>query len=213
MFTLFENPSIDNFLQEKEGQLFDRKGGRINWTQLTDVMIGFANADGGVIVLGIEKDKTITGVDDISIKTAEIRKAVLSQIDPPLDVNIKPLPCQTHKNENGNLLIIEVRQGSVVHSNLKGEVFLRIGDENMKLDHEQTTLLLDDRNIKSFELADARGTDVSDILTETFEEYKQTLGLPGIPSEDLLIGRDLARKEGREFIINMAGILLFGNLG
>src|SRR5258708_123947 len=210
MFSLFENPEIDLIIQENEGQLFDRKGQRINFTHLADEIIGFANADGGVIAIGIESDKTITGVQDVSIKSAEIRKNTLMYIKPPISVEIKAVNCMNHKKENTNIILIEIPQGIDVHSNLKDEVFLRIGSENIKLNHEQTTLLLDDRGKSSFELTEAVGATIDDLSADEIETYKQAIKTPSILTEDLLIGRDLAKKINNEIKINIAGILLFG---
>jgi len=210
MFELFENPTLDRLLQEREGQLFDRKSGRIDHVGLINRMIGFANADGGVIAIGIEKDKTVRGVEDVTIKAERIRKGIVSLIMPPIKCEIKLVPCKNFKGEEANLLLVEIPQGSEVYSNLKDEVFLRIGEENMKLNHKQRSLLLDDRGMASFEATDVRGATITDIESDAFEEYKQIMKLPNIPTEELILGRNLARRNNQEIVINVAGIILFG---
>lgn len=210
MFTLFENPTIEDILKNKEGQLFDRKGSRINYDSLGDSIIGFANADGGVIVIGVEKDKTISGVEDWEAIVPRIRKITTTFISPPIRVEIKHFPCKNYKQEISNILLIEIPQSAEVHSNSKDEVFLRIGEENKKLNHDQRLLLLDNKGNKSFELQDAVGSSLADIDEDYMQEYKEALKLSSIQTEELLIGRDLARRTDNAFIINMAGILLFG---
>lgn len=210
MFALYENPKIGDLLDSKEGQNFDRKGSRINETHLTDLIIGFANADGGVIVLGIESDKTITGIEDAEIQAAKIRKKTLVIVSPPIPIQIKIFPCLNHKGDATYLVLIEVRGSGEIHTNSKDEVFLRVGDENMKLNHEQRMLLLDDKGKANFERMDAKGVSMENLDSEIIEEYKQVLRLPSISTEELLIGRDLAKRTEGILCINMAGVLLFG---
>jgi ATP-dependent DNA helicase RecG len=210
MFTIFENPEFELILQQREDQLFDRKSERIDFIHLCDEIVGFSNADGGVIVIGIDKDKSVTGVTDPEAKINEIRKAVMKYIKPPASVEIKPYSCKNHKNEDCKLLLIEIHQGTDIHANIKDEVFLRIGNENLKLNHEQITLLLDDRGKSNFELTEANGASIEDLSIDNLELYKHSIGIPSITTEDLLIGRDLAKKDNGKLIINMAGILLFG---
>ena len=52
-FALFDNPNIDILRSRSEDQWFDRKGIKIEATKLATHLIGFANADGGRIALGI----------------------------------------------------------------------------------------------------------------------------------------------------------------
>jgi ATP-dependent DNA helicase RecG len=65
---LFENPTIEDILREKEGQLFDRKSARIEPRDLANHIIAFANADGGFIVIGIEDDGKIAGFTEYPTK-------------------------------------------------------------------------------------------------------------------------------------------------
>lgn len=210
MFTLFENPTIEDIIKNKEGQLFDRKGSRINYDSLADSIIGFTNADGGVIIIGVETDKAVSGVEDWEAIVPRIRKITTTLISPPIRVEIKNLSCKNYKEESSNILLIEIPQSAEVHSNSKDEVFLRIGEENKKLNHDQRLLLLDNKGNKSFELQDATGSSLADIDEDCMQEYKEALKLSSIQTEELLIGRDLARRTNNNLILNTAGILLFG---
>ncbi len=54
-----------------ESPLFDRKSARIDAKTLAIHLIAFANADGGIIAVGVEDDGTITGIDAMrSISTS-----------------------------------------------------------------------------------------------------------------------------------------------
>lgn len=55
--------TIEQICTITESPLFDRKSARIDAKTLAIHLIAFANADGGVIAVGVEDDGTITGID------------------------------------------------------------------------------------------------------------------------------------------------------
>ena len=54
---------IQTLQQHPEGQQFDRKSFRIDAKALAVIEVAFANADGGDVVIGIEDDGRITGIN------------------------------------------------------------------------------------------------------------------------------------------------------
>ena len=54
--------SIDYLCNEREGQYFDRKSARIKPSALAQNLSAFANANGGILVIGIEDNGEITGL-------------------------------------------------------------------------------------------------------------------------------------------------------
>ena len=53
--------TLEQICTMTESPLFDRKSARIDAKTLAIHLIAFANADGGVIAVGVEDDGTITG--------------------------------------------------------------------------------------------------------------------------------------------------------
>lgn len=87
---------ITPFLSQDEGQHFDRKsmfegppgekkprGRREVREQVAECVAGFANADGGVLVLGIEDDGTVTGHSVPSKPMNLLLSAPRALLDPP----------------------------------------------------------------------------------------------------------------------------------
>lgn len=56
--------TIEEMCTTTEKQLFDRKSAKIEATAIAVPMIAFANADGGLLVVGTEDNGEITGIDD-----------------------------------------------------------------------------------------------------------------------------------------------------
>ena len=56
--------TLEELYTKKEGQTYDRKIARKDLKGLSNHIVAFANADGGTLVIGIEDDFTVTGIDD-----------------------------------------------------------------------------------------------------------------------------------------------------
>ena len=55
--------TLEELYNKKEDQTFDRKSARKDPKGLSNHIVAFANADGGTLVIGIEDDSTVTGID------------------------------------------------------------------------------------------------------------------------------------------------------
>ena len=56
--------TIEEMCTTTEKQSFDRKSGKIEAIAIAIPIIAFANADGGLLAVGIEDNGEITGIDD-----------------------------------------------------------------------------------------------------------------------------------------------------
>lgn len=67
--------TVEEMCTTKEKQSFDRKSAKIDATAIATPMIAFANADGGLLAVGIEDNGEITGIDDYVKNINEILRA------------------------------------------------------------------------------------------------------------------------------------------
>jgi ATP-dependent DNA helicase RecG len=49
---------VSDLIARDEGQVLDFKSARIEPRDLAEVLVAFANSDGGTVVIGVENDKT-----------------------------------------------------------------------------------------------------------------------------------------------------------
>jgi len=61
---MFNPDSINDLRYYTEKQIIDRKSARIAARDFSVPVVAMANADGGYLIVGIEDDGTITGIDD-----------------------------------------------------------------------------------------------------------------------------------------------------
>lgn len=185
-----------------EDQWFDRKSFRIAARDLANVEIGLANADGGIIAVGIH-DGSIEGTDGSSEHRNELSQAHVQFSQPPVPAKIRTVECQREDGQADQLLIVEVPPGETVYTNVKDEVFLRIGDENRRLTYAQRQELLYDRGHGSYESRVVDGSSSGDLDDNLLVSYANALGHP----EPLRLLR--ARGLAVEDHLTVAGVLLF----
>lgn len=185
-----------------EDQWFDRKSSRIKARELANVLIGFGNAEGGTVVVGLSKQQ-VEGTDASPKRRNEQIQAVHDFTVPPVRATNRLVDCVNVDGDPDHLLVFDIEPTDQVHANNKDEVFLRVGDENRKLTFAQRQELIFDKGQASFESKVVNGANVADLDETLLREYCDKAGAsdPG----NLLIARGLADGE----FATVAGCLLF----
>jgi ATP-dependent DNA helicase RecG len=185
-----------------EDQWFDRKSFRIAPRELANVMVGFANADGGTLVVGIHDGK-IEGADSSATHRNELMQAHIQHCQPPVPARSWLLACRCEDETTDHLLVVDIRPGDTVYANARDEVFLRIGDENRRLTYAQRQELLYDRGHGSYEGRLVEGSSPEMLDRALLGDYAQAVGHPD--ALRLLRARGLAVQN----TLTVAGTLLF----
>ncbi len=193
----------DRLLAIVEDQWFDRKSKRIAPKDLANDLIGMANADGGMIVVGLWKGAVEGGDESVERRNAQMQAAI-DFAQPPVGVKHRLVSCVNAKGGRDRLLVIEVPTSDVVHANSRDEVFLRVGDETRRLSFHQRQELLFDKGQASYEARPLKGVGSQALDEPLLEQYARAVGHPDIWR--LLRARGLA---GRGEELTIAGLLLF----
>lgn len=184
-----------------EDQWFDRKSARVSGRDLANSMLGFANAEGGFLVVGLHGAK-VEGVKGEQKRQSEHLQANLDFCVPPVRAEVRYVDCVNERDEPDQLLVLEIHPSDMVHTNQKDEVFLRVGDENRRLGFAQRQELLYDKGQSNYETRPSRaGFDCLD--TELLQSYADALGAPD--AIRMLRARELATDDE----LTIAGCLLF----
>lgn len=164
----------------KEDQWFDRKSSRVGARELANSEVGFANAEGGVVAVGLA-DGRVEGIDARRDRLNDWQQAALDFTVPPVRAHSELLPCLNSADQADHLLIIEVDTSETVHANSQDDVFLRVGDENRRLNYRQRQELMYDKGQATFEstaVPDATPDELDDLLLSSYAELLATLTLP-----------------------------------
>jgi ATP-dependent DNA helicase RecG len=184
-----------------EDQWLERKSTRIAPRDLANTLIGFANADGGIVVVGLA-DGEVEGTNGNPGRRNAQLQANVDFCSPPVRAKPQLVSCVDRDGEPNELLVFEVEPGDTVHANQKEEVFLRVGDENRRLNFSQRQELLYDKGQSSYETGTS-GASLDSAERDLLEEYAAAVGAHD--PKRLLYARGLAT--GDELTI--AGCLLF----
>jgi len=199
--------TIKEMCEMTENQIFERKSIRIEPKSLAEPIVAFANADGGIIVIGID-DKTceIEGINDYPQKVNEFLRVPFDFCVPTVKVSFEKIDCIDRNGNPNQLLVLNVEQSPKVHANQADAVFYRVGDKSKKLSFEERVQLLYDKGDMLFENTLLIDSSIKDIDMDFVESHIKHIGYSKTPMEYLT--------EAKPFIVNgkisTAAILLFG---
>lgn len=201
--------SIDEMRFCTEFQIFDRKSAKIDAKDIAVPMIAFANADGGVLAVGIENDGKVTGIDGHKDNVNEILRAPLDFCQPSIMIQKEEIECVDCKGNKNHILLIKVPASNELHANQKDEAFLRVGDKSKKLTFEERMQLLYSKGARYYEDEPVYGTSVDDIDMNAVREFCKKIGYAKDPEEYIRQNKEfLVTKNGREELSG-AAVLLF----
>ena len=204
--------TIQEIQTRKEDQTFDCKSIQIDPKSLAVPIVAMANADGGVIAIGVsDKTRTIEGVDQQTDKLNELLRVPLDFCNPSIPVTCSYLPC-TDKNGNENhVLLMEIPASMYLHTNQADEAFMRVGDKSRKLTFDERVQLMYDKGERFYEDTAVYGATVDDIDIDAVAEYTRLVGYSKSPLEYLRENNGFVtvNKQGEEDV-STACILLFG---
>ena len=203
--------TIEELLDREEGQTFDRKSVKIEPKALADPICAFANADGGVLAIGITNSKRdIEGVDYEIDKLNEILRVPLDFCNPTVEVNTEMVPCIDIHGRNNHVLVFYIDPSAQMHANQADEVFMRVGDKSKKLAFQDRVTLMYDKGMRYFEDSPVADAELSDINLDFVAEYIRKIEYGKSVMEYLRENKNFIREKGGEVQISAAAILLFG---
>ena len=173
---------------------------------LADEIAAFANARGGVILIGIDDDGEVVGIDRQELNRAEKMVVEICQdsIDPTVLIFTEKL-----RIDDKNLLKIEVPKSLFVHKTSNG-YFVRQGSSKREMPTEQLARLFQSRSqarIIAFDEQFVPNTNKNTLIKNLYQRFI-TEGATEDEIEDLLLKRRLLVKEGEQNRASVAGVLM-----
>lgn len=189
-----------------EDQWFERKSGRVGPRQLAEALVAFANADGGVVAVGISEGG-FDGVDPQ--RENELRQAAMDFTVPPVRHTVERLPLTPGDGPASRLLLFHVPPSDTVHRTARDEVFLRIGDETRRLRGGEAQELEYDKGQSVFDGRILTQAKFDDFDPELVDRFLRSVAASS-PAGEVLAARGLAGPRERDFRPTNAGMLVLG---
>ena len=160
--------------------------------QVAEYIAAFANAEGGVLILGIEDDRTITGHQLPQDALNSILKTPSTRLRPVQpDGFVMPV-------EGRELIVFDV-PASDVPVQVIGDGFpLRMGDQTVQSSESQINTLKFEGMAESWESRRSSIT-LADLDQQLLERARQGAGLSALSDEEYLLKRKLADRRGRGY--------------
>jgi ATP-dependent DNA helicase RecG len=193
-------------LAAPEDQWFDRKAAQIQPKKLAEALVAFANAEGGTIVVGLDRPE-IQGLNRVRGKINDLRQAPITLTSPPVRASYDEIPCINSAGEQDTLLAIRVEPGERVHEVSNADCFLRVGDETHRLTYTQRRELEFDKGQAQFDGFPAEGVTFTQIDAALVSAYRKNIGVDSADTNGIFNARSLLTLKGE---ITNAGFLLFG---
>lgn len=204
--------TIQEIITRKEGQTFDCKSIQIDPKALAVPIVAFANADGGVIAIGVsDKTRKIEGIDQHTEKLNELLRVPFDFCNPSVPVTCSYLPCTDKDGNENRILLMEIPASSSLHTNQADEAFMRVGDKSRKLTFDERVQLMYDKGERYYEDTAVYGATIDDIDMDAVADYAKLVGYGKSPLQYLQENNGFVRpnKKGEEEV-STACILLFG---
>ncbi len=187
----------------RENQWFDRKSAKISARSLADTLVGFANAEGGLVVVGLSASEPEDACAD-GAAVNSWRQAGIDYAQPPVRTEVRELEW-VEGERSGRFLLVNVQPSETVHQNSKDEVLLRVGDENRRLSFHQRGELIFDKGQAQYDGTTPHAWPADLLDWASVEQYAAGLGARDI--NKLLGARHLVDRRGQ---VTVAGMLMFG---
>ena len=204
--------TIQELTTRKEDQTFDCKSIQIDPKSLAVPIVAFANADGGVIAIGVsDKTRKIEGVDQHAEKLNELLRVPFDFCNPSVPVTCSYLPCMDKDGNENRILLMEIPASSSLHTNQADEAFMRVGDKSRKLTFDERVQLMYDKGERYYEDTAVYDATIDDIDMDAVADYAKLVGYGKSPLQYLRENNGFVKtnKKGEEEV-STACILLFG---
>lgn len=210
---------VTPFLHQDEGQHFDRKSlfhgppdakeprkRKEVRDQVARWVAGFANAEGGVLILGIEDDHTLSGHQLPPAALQTLLAVPQARCEPPLP------PGFVVPHDGHELVVFDVpsTDGPV---QVTGDGFpLRMGDQTVDSSESKIQALKLQGLVESHESRPS-ALKLADLNSDLLAQARRGAGLESLSDADYLLKRKLADRRGSELVLRQAAELLFARLG
>ena len=169
--------TIQEITTRKEDQTFDCKSIQIDPKALAVPIVAFANADGGVIAIGVsDKTRKIEGVDQHTEKLNELLRVPFDFCNPSVPVTCSYLPCTDKDGKENRILLMEIPASSNLHANQADKAFMRVGDKSRKLTFDERMQLMYDKGERYYEDTAVYGATMDDIDMDAVADYEKLVG-------------------------------------
>jgi len=187
--------------------------------QLAREVVGLANLNGGRILLGVEDDGSIIGVQRADLETWIMDTVFVRYVHPMIIPHYE----EVQMEETLRVAVISISQGVtkpyVVRDRDREDIYIRVGSTTRRATREQQARLYSQGGMRHTELLPVSGSGLADLDLQRLADYLthivRDISIP--PFEDQSAWHErlcglgfMTKPDGVDVLCTMAGVLLFG---
>ena len=198
---------VEFLIARREDQWLERVSSRIAARELANLEVGFANAEGGLLVIGVHEGR-IEGISQAGARLNDWRQAAMDFTAPSVRHTFAQVECTNAHGELDEIAVLEIEPSERAHTNGRGETFLRVGDENRRLSALEAQELRYDKGESTF---DGTSTDsgIDDLDPALVDRYRRRVRTAS-DAEAVLKARGLGVERDGVLRPTVAGLLVLG---
>lgn len=197
---------------ENSGVEFKRDD--LSTRDLAEELVAFSNLEGGMVLLGVEDDKTISG-----LMRGDLEGWVMNVCRDKIRPSIIPFFEVVHNVEdNKDIAIVRVPRGYDVHAlwhHNTNRYLIRIGTQSREASQEELGHLFQQRGSVRAELRPVSGAALANLDRRRLRNYFGDIRQQDVPADEdeeawksLLVNTEIMSEEG----VTVGGMLLFGKM-
>ena len=201
--------SLSYILCEKENNIFDRKSAKSKPSSLADDISAFANAEGGVLVVGISDNRELEGVNSLTdTQLSDLVESPKNVCKPMPIYQVEFLPIVNKCGHKDRLLLLHIKPArDYLIRTSKDDTYLRIEDRSVLMKGDNLHQLENQKNLRHFEDTLNHDVSIHDLNDSLIKDYKRKVGAENISTEQVLTARGMMRNG----CLTMAAVLLFAD--
>ena len=171
-------PDFDALLSEGESSYVEFKNAQVNPVSLAEEIIAFANSDGGTILIGVDDDGAISGVNApimemqvINICRNNIRPSLIPRISKKIVNNLA-------------ILVVEVDSADTVYCTVQGKYFIRVGSTKQSPTQQELLRLFQRRRMITFDETPVLQAGIASIDMGKVDAYLLRMGVSPLDIEN-----------------------------
>ena len=208
----------DSFLEFKEVEI---KGSRVanpNAESMAGECTAFANAYGGVILLGVKDSGEIAGIppEQLSLVQQWIENICQNNCDPPLNPIMTKIVLPSVGDSPATVIKVEIFKSIFAHATSGGLWYHRVGSSKQKLAPQALARLLQKRGqgyiFEEKTISQASFDDLDLELYKKYHEWRQLSPFDEsvLPLHDIFVNLKIAGREEGKIFPTVVGLLMFG---
>lgn len=202
--------NIKILIQQGENTQIEFKSAAARPESIAREIVAFANTSGGSLLIGVEDDGIITGIEsNIETRIANISR---NNIIPALQLDVQ------ETDIDGKIVcLITVPKGQDrPYQTQDGKYWLRAGSTNRMATKEELSRLFQQAGLVHFDTSPVANTDINHIDLKAVDHYYRSyyetdfINLPEDEQHSLLVNTDILVEHESNWLVSVGGLLMFG---